>query len=89
MASDKKVGTHLIFDHALGGGANIYTDERIEQSVKEKKNVLLVQYDFYTHDFKLLHRYKTYDFRFKISNFKSSYRSGHDMVHVGAFYFCI
>ncbi|HIP27469.1 MAG TPA: glycosyltransferase, partial [Flavobacteriaceae bacterium] len=69
MAANAKVGTHLIFDHALGGGANIYTNELREKYVEEGKNVLLVQYDFYSHTFTLSHRYKIYDFKFKISNF--------------------
>ncbi|MEA1880452.1 MAG: rhamnan synthesis F family protein [Campylobacterota bacterium] len=71
MASDKKVGTHLIFDHALGGGANIYAEKRIEVYLKEQKSVLLVQYDFYAATYTLRHRYKGYDFAYKVPTFEA------------------
>lgn len=35
LAADKKVGTHLVFDHDLGGGANIYVNEIIEKKTKK------------------------------------------------------
>ena len=71
MAANAQVGTHLIFDHALGGGANIYADELREKYVEEGKNVLLVQYDFYSHCYTLTHTYKTYNFNFKITEFEA------------------
>lgn len=61
---------HLIFDHNLGGGANLYTKERIETYIQQSQNILLVQYDFYAHSYRLTHRYKHYNFSFKITAFE-------------------
>jgi len=69
-ASNQTHGIHLIFDHFLGGGANLYTQERIEQYLKEDKNTLLIAYDFYSHCYILTHKYKNYDFSFKITDFE-------------------
>ena len=69
-ASNQTHGMHLIFDHFLGGGANLYIQERIEQYLKEDKNTLLIAYDFYSHCYILTHRYKNYDFSFKITDFE-------------------
>jgi GT2 family glycosyltransferase len=66
LASAKNRPLHLIVDHDLGGGANIYADQLVESYMKEEKNVLLVRYDFYTKSFKLFHRYKSYSFACKI-----------------------
>jgi len=68
-ASNKKQAIKLIFDHALGGGANIYTQEMIDADLTNNKNILLIQYDFYSHCYTLSHRYKTYNFSFKITAF--------------------
>jgi glycosyltransferase involved in cell wall biosynthesis len=68
LASNKTTPLHLIFDHDLGGGANIYAKELVETYVKEEKNVLLVKYDYYTNCFKLFHNYKDYEFAFKITS---------------------
>ena len=65
-ASNSTHPIHIIFDHALGGGANLYTKERIDTYIAEEKNILLIQYDFYSHCYILTHRYKTYNFSFKI-----------------------
>ena len=70
-ASNQTHGIHLIFDHALGGGANIYTQERIDQYIQEDKNVLLIAYDYYSHCYTLTHRYKAYNFSFKITTFEA------------------
>jgi len=67
MSANKKIGTHLIFDHNLGGGANIYADELIEKYNHKRLNTLHIKYDFYTNTFKLFHQYKKYTFSFKIS----------------------
>jgi len=67
MAANKKIGTHLIFDHDLGGGANIYANELIEKYNHKRLNTLHIKYDFYTNTFKLFHQYKKYTFSFKIS----------------------
>ena len=69
-ASNSTHPIHLIFDHALGGGANLYTQERIEKYLKDDKNILLVKYDFYSHCYTLTHHYKTYCFHFKITSFE-------------------
>jgi GT2 family glycosyltransferase len=66
-ASNSAHSTHLIFDHALGGGANLYTNERIKSYIAKEKNILLVKYDFYSHCYILTHKYKGYDFSFKIT----------------------
>jgi GT2 family glycosyltransferase len=66
-AADIKVGTHIIFDHDLGGGANIYINERIENYVHNRRNTLYIKYDFYSHTFKLFHYYKKFEFSFKIN----------------------
>jgi len=68
MAANKKVGTHLIFDHDLGGGANIYAQELIETYTKRRHNTLYIKYDYYTHTFKLFHTYKKYRYSFKINS---------------------
>jgi len=70
-ASNQTHDIHLIFDHLLGGGANLYTQKRIEEYLKEEKNTLLIAYDFYSHCYILTHRYKNYDFSFKITDFEA------------------
>ena len=69
VASSQKTGIHLIFDHSLGGGANIYVNELQEKYIQEERNTLLIRYDFYTNNFKLYYHFKTYAFNFSISNF--------------------
>jgi len=68
FASNKTTPLHLIFDHDLGGGANIYADELIETYREEEKNILRIKYDYYTNCFKIFHSYKMYEFAFKISS---------------------
>jgi len=70
MASGKKNGIDLLFDHSLGGGANIYTNELLEKYSQEKRNTLLVKYDFYSNNFKLYYHYRDYTFNFSISSFE-------------------
>lgn len=65
-ASSKAKKIWLMFDHGLGGGANRYAEERIEERVASGDNTLLVRYDFYTGRFVLYHRYKSYDHRFGV-----------------------
>ena len=69
-ASNTTHPIHLMFDHSLGGGANHYADERLEKYLSEEKNILLVKYDFYSACYTLRHRYKQYDFSFKITEFE-------------------
>ncbi|PHS35767.1 MAG: hypothetical protein COB07_12925 [Sulfurovum sp.] len=68
LASSKKTGIHMIFDHALGGGANIYTNELIEKYRQDNKIILTIKYDFYSNHFKLYYKYKTYNFNILISS---------------------
>ena len=70
-ASNTTHPIHLMFDHSLGGGANHYADKRLEQYLFEEKNILLVSYDFYSACYTLRHRYKEYDFSFKITEFEA------------------
>jgi len=67
-AVDKKRGTHVIFDHDLGGGANIYANELVESNTQKRLSTLLIRYDFYTNTFKLFHHYKKYTNAFKIAS---------------------
>ena len=57
---------HVIFDHGLGGGANKYADEKIDEMVNADENTLLIRYDFYGKRFILRHRYKNYDNGFAV-----------------------
>ena len=66
-ATDKKKGTYIIFDHDLGGGANIYADEIVDKYKTNRYNVLLIRYDFYSDTYKLFHRYKKEVYAFKIT----------------------
>ena len=68
LASNKQKSLSLIFDHDLGGGANIYTDSIIEERIENEENTLLVKYDYYSSVFKLTHFYKEYKFTFKITS---------------------
>ena len=70
-ASNTTHPLYLMFDHSLGGGANHYADERLEQYLLEEKNILLIKYDFYSACYTLRHRYKQYDFSFKITAFEA------------------
>lgn len=69
LAADMNVGTHIIFDHHLGGGANIYADELVSAYKDENKSIIHIKYDYYAHSFKLYHTYKTYDFSFECTSF--------------------
>jgi len=66
LAANEKIGIHLLFDHDLGGGANIYINEVMENYTKKRLNTLLIKYDFYSNNFKVFHQYKKYKFSFKI-----------------------
>jgi GT2 family glycosyltransferase len=69
LASSKSTAMHLIFDHDLGGGTNIYTDELIDAYTNEEKNVLCIKYNYHSNYFKIFHHYKCYEFSFKISSY--------------------
>ena len=67
-ASSKKGGMHVIIDHALGGGANLYGKELIEKYREQNKKVLYITYDFYSNSYNLYFYYQTYNFEFAIEN---------------------
>ncbi len=70
IASSKTKAIEIMFDHDLGGGANIYANERIEHYLKEEKNTLLIKFDFYSNVFKVYHKYKTYNVAFSLASFE-------------------
>ena len=70
-ASSAQIPLMLILDHSLGGGANIYTHEKIKKELEKNKNILLLNYDFYSHCFTLTHYYKNDVHRFKITPFEA------------------
>ena len=70
-AADSTHGTTLIFDHDLGGGANLYVEERMSMYLSQNKSVLLIRYDFYSDCYILWHQYKTFDWKFKIETFET------------------
>jgi len=67
VASSKhEEGIHLVVDHTLGGGANLYATELIESVVKEGKKILHLTFDFYSNSYNFYFKYKTYEFDFSI-----------------------
>ncbi len=70
VASSEKVALHLIFDHSIGGGANVYAKELIEKYKKEKKNVLYIRFDFYAGRYILSHSFQSYRFNFALNTFE-------------------
>ena len=67
-ASSKKEPLWVMFDHALGGGANSYANELIQKQFNLNKNILKIAYDFYTGEYKCNYLYKEYKFNFAISS---------------------
>jgi GT2 family glycosyltransferase len=69
IASSKtEEGMYLIIDHALGGGANHYAQDRFETYHLSGKKVLYIQYDFYADRFVCKFRYKEYLFDFYLEH---------------------
>ncbi len=64
-------GIHLILDHSLGGGANIYANEVKERYVAQNKKVLYVAYDFYSAQFNFHFDYKEYSFAFAVETIEN------------------
>ncbi len=54
----------VIFDHAIGGGANHYAEELLQKQKEAQRNTLKITYDFYTNEYKCYYRYKEYQFDF-------------------------
>jgi len=67
-SSKDQEGLYLIIDHALGGGANLYAKEMIENATKEQKKILHLTFDFYSNSYNFYFKYKTYEFDFSISD---------------------
>ncbi len=65
-ASSLKKPMWIMFDHALGGGANHYADALVENKHAEGENTLMIRFDFYTNKFSIHHRYKSYESLFSI-----------------------
>jgi GT2 family glycosyltransferase len=67
LASSKKGrGLTLVFDHALGGGANLYARERIERYINEGKKTVRIAYDYYGGYYEVRFRYCSYDLGFRV-----------------------
>jgi glycosyltransferase involved in cell wall biosynthesis len=58
VSSNQNDGLYLIIDHMLGGGANSYRDELIEEYRRDDKMTLKIVYDFYANRYKLFYWYK-------------------------------
>lgn len=54
----------LIIDHALGGGANIYRNEKITKLLAANKKIFLLTYSVGEKIYKLKYMYKTYNIDF-------------------------
>ena len=65
-SSKNNEGMHLIVDHALGGGANVYANTLIETYKRDLKKVLYMTYDFYSNQYNFYFHYKQYAFEFSI-----------------------
>ena len=69
-SSQDKEALHLIIDHALGGGANHYTEELLEKYLQKDKKVLRLEYDFYSHKYIIYFDYKTYHYSYVLGDFE-------------------
>jgi len=67
-ASSYKQPLWVMFDHALGGGANLYAQKVLEEKQQNGENTLYVQYDFYSGTYHLTHRYDRYHARFSLDS---------------------
>jgi len=67
VAASQQGGVHLVLDQALGGGANHYTKDLVEQYLQDGKKVIQVHYDFYANAYKFYFDYKEYHFSFSIA----------------------
>ena len=67
-ASSLKKPMWVMFDHALGGGANHYADNLLESKHTEGENTLLIRFDFYSNKYFLRHHYKEYASNFIVDS---------------------
>ena len=70
-ASTSKEPLWVMFDHALGGGANHYAKEVLDKKLNENANTLVINYDYYTDDYKCYYKYKEYEFNFAIESIEN------------------
>ena len=70
ISSNQAEGIYLIFDHALGGGANHYRDELVTQYIEAKKKVLEVIYNFYSDKYELQYFYQDTKIIIELLNFE-------------------
>jgi len=54
----------VMFDHAIGGGANHYAKELLQKQKEAQRNTLKIAYDYYTNEYKCYYHYKEYQFHF-------------------------
>ena len=54
----------VIFDHAIGGGANYYAKQLLQKQIEAGRNTLKISYDYYTDEYKCNYHYKEYQFDF-------------------------
>ncbi|HGZ69835.1 MAG TPA: glycosyltransferase, partial [Nitratifractor sp.] len=66
-ASSSSSPLWVMFDHAIGGGANHYADEVLERQKRANRNTLKIAYDYYTNEYKCNYHYKEYQFEFIMS----------------------
>lgn len=64
----------LIFDHDLGGGANLYRKQKINEFLENNQFVLLFDYNINTDDYKVSFYTDNYVDTFEINNEKSLYK---------------
>jgi GT2 family glycosyltransferase len=69
VAASKASGIHLVIEHALGGGAQMYADDFVRDLQQRHRPVLRVAYDFYTGAFTFRFFYKDYAYGFLTETF--------------------
>ena len=70
ISSNQGEGIYLIFDHALGGGANHYRDELVAKYKKADKKILEVIYNFYSDRYELLYFHQDTKIIIELLNFE-------------------
>ncbi len=70
-SSHHEQGLYLIIDQALGGGANHYTSDLIEQYKKENKKILHLVYDYYASSYNIHFDYKEYHFSYRFDSLQA------------------
>jgi len=65
-AAKARGGAHLIVDHALGGGANIYAKKRADELHQKGECVATLAFDYYSGLYTLHYRFKEFEHGFLI-----------------------